>query len=175
MSARLQPRDAERVREVAARHAIEYGGFLSNHATHGIVALAILDAPATLIDEFVGGYAHRLETKEEPPPADGLGLTHAIERLRGRRLEFGTLVALMEKELAALRSDAARGAARGAAAGAAAASERGHEYVAGKAQRPAPLEVLIRRMLRSDLLGTGGTSGAAFHPLIHLGTCGVST
>ena len=168
MSARLQPRDAERVREVAARHAIEYGGFLSNHATHGIVALAMLGAPATLIDEFVGGYAHRLEPKEEPPPADGLGLTHAIERLRGRRLEFGTLVALMEKELAALRSDAAGGAAGGAAT-----SERGHEDVASKAQRPAPLEMLIRRMLRSDLLGTGGTSGAAFHPLVHLGTCGV--
>ena len=84
-AARLEPRDVERVREVAARHAIEYGGFLSNHATHGIVALAMLDAPATLIDEFVGGYAQRLEPREETPPADGLGLARTIERLRGRR------------------------------------------------------------------------------------------
>jgi hypothetical protein len=66
--------DAERIvlsRAVSARFHIEYNGFLTNHVTHGLQAMATLGASEADLDIFFTHYASaKLEDsdKEHTPP-----------------------------------------------------------------------------------------------------------
>ena len=43
------------------RWEIEFGGFLTNHLWHGVVALAALGASGKLVDDFVAEYTQKLQ------------------------------------------------------------------------------------------------------------------
>ena len=49
------------VQNSTAKYFIEYGGFLSNHISHGIIALHRLGAPPSRIQRFVDWYERKLE------------------------------------------------------------------------------------------------------------------
>lgn len=62
---------------------IEYGGFLSNHLSHGIIALDRLRVPLPRIERFVKWYTPKLES-----PWSDLDDERAFEGLRGKRAGF---------------------------------------------------------------------------------------
>ena len=91
--------------------------------------------------------------------------TDSLEKLRGRRVEFGKCIKLVEMELMAIKSEAADD---GGGDGDGNSKSKSKGEGEDKAPRPPPLETLIRR-----LFVPSGIPGAAFHPLIHIGTFGL--
>lgn len=73
------------------RFDIEYGGYLSNHLAHGVIALGLLGANNMQIE----GFAKKYETKLEPAgESKGLGVRLPPSRLQtllGKRQEFPKL------------------------------------------------------------------------------------
>lgn len=62
---------------------IEYGGFLSNHLSHGVIALHRLNVPASRIEQFVKWYIPRLEH-----PLSDVNDNRPVEKIRGDRVSY---------------------------------------------------------------------------------------
>ncbi|DBA04217.1 TPA: hypothetical protein N0F65_009452 [Lagenidium giganteum] len=90
-------------------YRIEYGGYLSNHLLHGVVALFDLGAPATQVDSFAASYAKTLVPVESANYQNGrsvLTLDEALPLL-GKRVRFEDLADMYEREIAVLGRDGA--------------------------------------------------------------------
>ncbi|CAI5730481.1 unnamed protein product [Peronospora farinosa] len=100
-------------------YRIEYGGYLSNHLLHGVVALFDLGASEEKIEHFAVNYSTMLEKKEtnyeDVTQSDGLAkvlqeskLTFAsAHELLGKRQNFDGLLALYATEVHDLGIDGA--------------------------------------------------------------------
>lgn len=81
------------------RHFIEYGGYLSNHMAHGIIALYHLGQPVSRMNRFVDWYAERLEAKEKHPDSKPHVSDDELPNLLGKNEQYYSLVAHYEKAL----------------------------------------------------------------------------
>ena len=79
------------------KFCIEYGGYLSNHLSHGIVALHKLGASQARVDRFVAQYIPHLEASVPEPSASVSSFDAA---LLGKRQHFYSLVGFYEGEVA---------------------------------------------------------------------------
>ncbi|GMF27232.1 unnamed protein product [Phytophthora fragariaefolia] len=99
------------------RYRIEYGGYLSNHLLHGVVALLDLDASEEKINDFAESYSTKLE-EEEPDHGDVTRPAVRVKLLEdskltlesaggllGKRENFDGLLALYAAEVEALGID----------------------------------------------------------------------
>ena len=71
------------------RFYIEYGGYLMNHMSHGIVALARLGANTERLERFVNWYKPRLE--EADSFRDGEKIDNGIELLGAKKSYYALL------------------------------------------------------------------------------------
>lgn len=119
--------DSEDVREeLTAKYstkkfAMEYGGYLSNHLLHGVVALFELGAPRQQIEAFAEHYAkEKLETTaydhedpfemvvaENTSDASTIPSTERVKELLGKREDFDALLAFYSHEVKLLGADEA--------------------------------------------------------------------
>ena len=78
------------------RHHIEFGGYLSNHLLHGLVALAGLGATDERLQEFTTDYVRYLEPCAEAPrqPVD----KSTWLELRGKQCRFIELAEFFDAE-----------------------------------------------------------------------------
>ena len=65
------------------KYFIEYGGFLANHLSHGIIALQRLGATSERIERFVKWYTPKL-VDQNADKADA----RDVDALRGERVAF---------------------------------------------------------------------------------------
>ncbi|KAG7389768.1 hypothetical protein PHYPSEUDO_009688 [Phytophthora pseudosyringae] len=99
------------------RYRMEYGGYLSNHLLHGVVALFDLGASAEKIEDFAESYATKLE-EEGPNHPDVTQLDarakvlqeskltfESARKLLGKRQNFDGLLALYAAEVQELGVD----------------------------------------------------------------------
>jgi len=73
----------------ADRYYIEYGGYVMNHISHGIVALARLGANTERLERFVNWYKPRLE--EADSFRDGEKIDNDVELLGARKSYYALL------------------------------------------------------------------------------------
>lgn len=91
---------------------IEYGGYLSNHLLHGVVALRDLGASTEQMQRFAAQYAEKLEPDEVPvdsPEADNQDdlSEEQLKALVGKRERYGALRAFYFREIERLGVDGA--------------------------------------------------------------------
>ncbi|KAH3827895.1 uncharacterized protein LOC127880916 isoform X2 [Dreissena polymorpha] len=70
-----------------AKYFIEYGGFLSNHVSHGVIALHRLEASPDHIQRFVDDLLPKLEDTNSDKPD-----SRSFEELRGQRVGYYSLL-----------------------------------------------------------------------------------
>lgn len=81
---------------------IEYGGFLSNHMSHGLVALNRLGADENRLSKFIRWYEAKLDHKEKYPEDDDSSVVESdIDGLLGKRAKYYSLLRHYEKLLQA--------------------------------------------------------------------------
>ena len=100
--------DESELREILERYstkcfAIEYEGFLSNHVSQGIVALARLRASKERVDQFVTWYRKRLEKPEDNPEEVALPDNQSeenfdYESILGKRVAYFPLLKHYKKD-----------------------------------------------------------------------------
>ncbi|KAH7479203.1 hypothetical protein PRIC1_009246 [Phytophthora ramorum] len=78
------------------RYRMEYGGYLSNHLLHGVVALFDLGASEEKMEDFVDSYSTKLE-KVEPDHEDVTQLEAQMKVLQSSKLTFETARNLLGK------------------------------------------------------------------------------
>ncbi|ELT92798.1 hypothetical protein CAPTEDRAFT_214401 [Capitella teleta] len=71
---------------------IEYGGFLSNHMPHALIALHRLGADQTRVQKFIKWYEPKLDKKELYPEEDALATGENPDELVGKRRRFYALL-----------------------------------------------------------------------------------
>jgi hypothetical protein len=79
---------------------IEWGGFLTNHLSHGVYALWQLGAPAPLVSRYRALYVARLSRLPAPLPPPPPPASAAL--LLGQRREYAPLLSLYRGEVRAL-------------------------------------------------------------------------
>lgn len=111
----------EQVRQLLSREystlrfRIEYGGYLSNHLLHGVVALHDLGASKRKIDDFAAHYAQKLEEEgpDHPDVTDQDGLDGVLlsdeeaRALLGQRSDYDALLAYYSHDVKTLGIDGA--------------------------------------------------------------------
>lgn len=110
----------EQVRQVLTRDystlrfKIEYGGYLSNHLLHGVVALHELGASKSKIDDFAAHYAQKLEAEGpdhedvvQQDVADGILSDDEARKLLGQRRNYDALLAYYARDVKTLGVDGA--------------------------------------------------------------------
>ncbi|XP_053377520.1 uncharacterized protein LOC123529487 isoform X2 [Mercenaria mercenaria] len=66
---------------------IEYNGFLSNHLTHGVIALHRLGVPSERIERFIQWYSPKLESTTSDVIDD-----RPVEELKGKRVAYYSIL-----------------------------------------------------------------------------------
>jgi len=69
-------------------HGIEYGGYLSNHLAHGVIALGLLGAKEDQVEGFVKYYAPKLGPADESKSTDARLPPSKLQALLGKRQDF---------------------------------------------------------------------------------------
>jgi hypothetical protein len=102
--------DALLRRHGADGYQIEFGGFLTNHIAHGLVALDALKAPPELMQRFVAAYSPKLLPAEPAAPPLLTTAAAAADVLAsaplGSRTGFDRLRAAFDLQLGSAGSDA---------------------------------------------------------------------
>ena len=84
-------------------YEVEWGGFLTNHLSHGCWALRQLDAPATLLRRYTELYTPRLMPLSEDP-LQAISESDVVA-LRGARVNFAAQFAFFMKQIAETSAD----------------------------------------------------------------------
>ena len=84
-------------------YEVEWGGFLTNHLSHGCWALRQLDAPATLLQRYTELYSPRLMPLSEDP-LQAISESDVVA-LRGARVNFAAQFAFFMKQIAETSAD----------------------------------------------------------------------
>lgn len=84
------------------RFHIEYGGYLSNHLSHALIALYKLEAPPSKINNFFEMYINKLEEKI---PAEKKISKNNWKEFKGKKENYTGLVEFYKEELSKRRVD----------------------------------------------------------------------
>ena len=96
-------------RHGSAAWDIEFGGFLTNHLTHGLIALHSLGSPASLIQRFVAEYQLKLLPRPPLPTPTTSSPPSTVAEL-GLRGDFHALCQAYDRATAGLSASELRGA-----------------------------------------------------------------
>lgn len=133
-------------------HHIEYRGYFSNHLAHGLIAIHRMGASAERLDEFAREYSKKLEPQRPPAERMGTALRGSLMEHIGQGHGWTNLITFFEDEWKRVAREVEQ--KQGAAS-----------------MAPHTLALAVDRALLNQYfpLLLPFMSGAATHPLIHLG------